>query len=192
MALTMVLGLTACGSGNAAPPAENADSQAADNVQEETTEAGTEASAEGAGTVRGTDTGLKIGLAVQTLSNQVWAQQAERIQADAKEGGNEVTVVDCNGNANTQINQLENFISSGVDAIIVNPVDPEAIEEVCKEARSAGIMVMSWDWRIVSIAFRPSVVSIAGWFATTVAPGASSASLSRMPSSLCFRIGVCG
>ena len=74
MALTMVLGLTACGSGNAAPPAENADSQAADNVQEETTEAGTEASAEGAGTVRGTDTGLKIGLAVQTLSNQVWAQ----------------------------------------------------------------------------------------------------------------------
>ena len=35
MALTMVLGLTACGSGNAAPPAENADSQAADNVQEE-------------------------------------------------------------------------------------------------------------------------------------------------------------
>ena len=23
--------------------------------------------------------------------------------------------------------------------------DPEAIEEVCKEARSAGIMVMSWD-----------------------------------------------
>ncbi len=145
MALTMVLGLTACGSGNAAPPAENADSQAADSVQEETTEAGTEASAEGAGTVRGTDTGLKIGLAVQTLSNQVWAQQAERIQADAKAGGNEVTVVDCNGNANTQINQLENFISSGVDAIIVNPVDPEAIEEVCKEARSAGIMVMSWD-----------------------------------------------
>ena len=36
-------------------------------------------------------------------------------------------------------------MTSGVDAIIVNPVDPEAIEEVCKEAREAGIVVMSWD-----------------------------------------------
>ena len=89
--------------------------------------------------------GLKIGFAVQTLSNQVWAQQAEQIQADAEADGNEVTVVDCNGNANTQLNQLENFVTSGVDAIIVNPVDPEAIEEVCKEAREAGIVVMSWD-----------------------------------------------
>ncbi|MGN0353700.1 MAG: sugar ABC transporter substrate-binding protein [Muricoprocola sp.] len=89
--------------------------------------------------------GLKIGFAVQTLSNQVWAQQAEQIQKDAEADGNEVTVVDCNGNANTQLNQLENFVTSGVDAIIVNPVDPEAIEEVCKEARDAGIMVMSWD-----------------------------------------------
>ena len=98
-----------------------------------------------ADTVKGKSTGLKIGFAVQTLSNQVWAQQAEQIEKDAKNDGNEVTVVDCKENANTQIDQLENFVSSGVDAIIVNPVDPDAIEDVCAEARKAGIMVMSWD-----------------------------------------------
>ena len=47
--------------------------------------------------------GLKIGCAVQTMSNQVWAQQMEEITKDAKEDGNEVTVVECKENANTQI-----------------------------------------------------------------------------------------
>lgn len=88
---------------------------------------------------------LKIGLAVQTLSNQVWAQQAEQIQKRAEEDGNEVTVVECKENANTQIDQLENFISAGVNLIIVQPQDPDAIEEICKEAMDAGIKVVCWD-----------------------------------------------
>lgn len=88
---------------------------------------------------------LKIGLAVQTLSNQVWAQQAEEITKRSKEDGNELTVVECKENANTQIGQIENFISAGVDIIIVQPQDAAAIEEVCKEAREAGIKVVSWD-----------------------------------------------
>ena len=66
------------------------------------------------------------------MSNQVWAQQMEEITKDAKEDGNEVTVVECKENANTQIDQIENFITSGMDVIIVQPVDPDAIEEVCK------------------------------------------------------------
>ncbi|MDO5134470.1 MAG: sugar ABC transporter substrate-binding protein [Eubacteriales bacterium] len=89
--------------------------------------------------------GLKIGLAVQTLSNQVWAQQAEQIQKRSEEDGNEVTVVECKENANTQIDQLENFISAGVNVIIVQPQDPDAIEEVCKEAMESGIKVVCWD-----------------------------------------------
>ena len=130
MAAVMVLGLAACSSGASEP--------------EEVSRTETTAEGESNTDAQGS-TGLKIGLAVQTLSNQVWAQQAERIQQDAEADGNEVTVVDCKENANTQIDQLENFISSGVDAIIVNPVDAAAIEEVCKEAREAGILVMSWD-----------------------------------------------
>lgn len=135
MATMMVFGLAGCGS--------SSEPAATDGAAE--TEAPTEESAPAEEAAGGETSGLKIGLAVQTLSNQVWAQQAERIQQDAKEDGNEVTVVDCKENANTQIDQLENFVSSGVDVIIVNPVDPAAIEEVCKEAREAGVLVMSWD-----------------------------------------------
>lgn len=157
VAAAMVLGLAACGSGDGAKGTEAPEATEAakeDDAAGTTTEAGEsqakETEAGVSGTVRGTTTNLKIGFSVQTLSNQVWAQEAAQIEKDAEADGNEVTVVDCNENANTQISQIENFISSGVDAIIVNPVDPEAIEEVCKEAREAGIMVMSWDEEMVN------------------------------------------
>ena len=100
-----------------------------------------------------TPTGLKIGCAVQTMSNQIWAQQMEAITNKANEDGNEVTVVDCNENANTQINQLENFITAKMDVIIVQPVDPDAIEEVCGEAIEAGIEVVCWDEKMENSSF---------------------------------------
>ena len=67
------------------------------------------------------------------------------IQKAAEEDGHEATVVECKENANTQINQIENFISAGSDVIIVKPRDPDALEDICAEARDAGIKVVSWD-----------------------------------------------
>lgn len=124
MAMVMAAALTACGK-------TATDTQTTDQPVQES-----EATGEG---------GLKIGLAIQTLGNQVWAQQMDAIQKAAKEDGNEATVVECNENANTQISQIENFITSGCDLIIVNPVDPDAIEDVCGKAREAGIKVIAWD-----------------------------------------------
>ena len=131
MVAAMAMGLVACGSSS------TQDTAAADTTAEaeETTDSADTADA-AADTSKG---GLKIGCAIQTLSNQVWAQEMEAMDKDAKADGNELTVVDCDENANTQIDQIENFITSGMDAIVVNPVDPDAIEEVCKQAREAGI-----------------------------------------------------
>ena len=83
MATAMVLGLTACGSGSTTSTTAEAPAASAESTPE--------TGASEAETDKGTSAGLKIGLAVQTLSNQVWAQQAERIQQDAEADGNEVT-----------------------------------------------------------------------------------------------------
>lgn len=149
MTVTMIIGLTACGTSSEKTPQEDTTVESSASGDTSSTPASNPDTPK-ADTVKGKATGLKIGLAIQTLSNQVWAQQAERIQKNAKDQGNEVTVVDCKENANTQIDQIENFISSGVDAIIVNPVDPAAIESICGEARAAGILVMSWDENMVN------------------------------------------
>lgn len=91
------------------------------------------------------DSGLKIGVTVQSLNNQVWAGACSTMQNLAKANGNELTYMSCDDNSAKQIEQIENYISSGCDVIMVNPSDPNAIENVCASARESGIKVMCWD-----------------------------------------------
>lgn len=88
---------------------------------------------------------FKIGFAVQDLSNPIWAEDAKQLEILVKNDGGELSYVSCESNITKQIQQVENFISSGVDAIIIHPADPAGIESVLKEARAAGIKVVSWD-----------------------------------------------
>jgi len=87
----------------------------------------------------------KVGITIQSLENSYWAGVFAQVQNLLKEKGWEYTLVDCKDNSATQISQIENFISSGCNMIMVHPSDPNAIEDVCKKARDAGIKVMCWD-----------------------------------------------
>lgn len=104
----------------------------------------TEQAASGeAGTTAGKK--LKIGVTVQTLSNQVWSVACTTMKELAESEGNTLTYMSCEDTSAKQIEQIENYISSKCDVIMVNPSDPNAIENVCKQARDAGIKVMCWD-----------------------------------------------
>ncbi|NLL64571.1 MAG: sugar ABC transporter substrate-binding protein [Clostridiaceae bacterium] len=52
----------------------------------------------------------------------------------AKAMGVEMTVVDANNNANTQIQNVQTFASQGVDAIIVNLVNSDNMEQIMSSA----------------------------------------------------------
>lgn len=55
-------------------------------------------------------------------------------------------VSDANGDLATQVNQIENFITQGVDAIIINVVDPPSgVSEALQKAADAGIPVVAVD-----------------------------------------------
>ena len=136
MAAAMAFSMAACGSG---------EKDKAADAKGESTEGKDEADKGEA-----KDGSLKIGLSVQTLGNQVWAQQMDAIQKAAEEDGHEATVVECNENANTQINQIENFITSGSDIIIVNPETRMLLK---KGAEKRGMQEIRWypgmrRWRI--------------------------------------------
>lgn len=53
--------------------------------------------------------------------------------------GVEVQVEDAQNDVGKQLNQIQNFIASGVDAIIVNPVDTDATVAMTKAAADAGV-----------------------------------------------------
>ena len=85
-----------------------------------------------------------VGFTVQDLSNPTWGGTAEELNRLITEDGGEFTYMDTK-NPNTQIQQVENLISKGVDAIIIHVTDPYSLENVLSQARKAGIKVYSWD-----------------------------------------------
>jgi ribose transport system substrate-binding protein len=83
-----------------------------------------------------------VGMTVQDLSNPVWAMTAEELNRLITADGGRFIYVDCKSNAPTQITQLENFISSGVDLILLHAADGNAVEETLARARAKGIRVI--------------------------------------------------
>lgn len=100
---------------------------------------------EEAATEKTDDGTLSIGITIQSLKNDYWAGVMGKLEGLMKEKGYDYNLIDCADNSATQISQIENFITKGVDVIMVHPSDPDAIETVCKEAMDAGIQVMCWD-----------------------------------------------
>ena len=89
--------------------------------------------------------GKKIGITIQSLQNAYWAGVMTALREILTEAGAEFTIVACNDSSATQIGQIENFVSSGCDLIMVHPSDANAVEDACAEARNFGIKVMCWD-----------------------------------------------
>lgn len=83
----------------------------------------------------------KIGVTYADLSNSVWAEEADAIEAMATELGHEVTVLDCGNDASTQITQIENFVANGCDAIIIGATDIGSINSAAQEAIDKGVIV---------------------------------------------------
>lgn len=88
---------------------------------------------------------FKVGITIQSLENSYWAGVFGEVEKMMKEKGWDYTILACNDNSATQIQQIENFVTNQVDLIMVHPSDPNAIEDYLKAARDAGIKVMSWD-----------------------------------------------
>lgn len=87
----------------------------------------------------------KVGITIQSLENSYWAGVFGEVEKQMDAKGWDYTVLSCNDSSATQIQQIENFITNGVDLIMVHPSDPHAIESYLATARKAGIKVMCWD-----------------------------------------------
>lgn len=89
----------------------------------------------------------KIGIS-NTLQGNGWREEmicSMKAQALASGQVAEVITAHRNTDAAGQIEDLNNLINSGVDAIIVNPVSPDALNDTIKAATDAGIVVVAVD-----------------------------------------------
>ena len=94
----------------------------------------------------GGDTEIKvIGFSKMNSNNAFFEVIAEHMRLEAEARGYEVRVVSAEADVAKQKDQIQDFIVSRVDAIVLNPVDSEAIGPALKAANEAGIPVFTCD-----------------------------------------------
>ncbi|QDB79027.1 substrate-binding domain-containing protein [Georgenia wutianyii] len=128
VATALVLALSACGSGDG--------------------------NASGEGTDDGDGGGGDYVIGVSnTLAGNGWREQMVcSIQAEALASGqvSRVVVLSENAGPTEQVQHLQTLISEGVDAIVVNPSDPEQLNGIIDEATAQGIVVVAVDAAVTS------------------------------------------
>ena len=90
------------------------------------------------------DTGsktVKIGATFPVL-DAFLQKVADGMQKEADAQGAELTIVAADNKVDTQLSQVENFISQGVDAILVVAVDTSAATPMTDAAKAAGIPIV--------------------------------------------------
>lgn len=105
---------------------------------------GTEAAAGGEG---GGEGGFRIGVSNMLVGNGWREQMVCAVQAEAAAEGDvaEVIVSNENGDVARQITHIEQFISQGVDAIVLNPNSRTELDPILEEAINQGIVVVAVD-----------------------------------------------
>ena len=91
-----------------------------------------------------------IGFSIDDLRVERWARDRDYFIAAAKDLGAEVLVQSADGDTAKQVAQIENLITKKVDAIVVVPKDGPTLYNVFKEAKKAGIKIISYDRVVLS------------------------------------------
>jgi inositol transport system substrate-binding protein len=80
-----------------------------------------------------------IGVSMAKFDDNFLTVLRNGIQAQADAAGLSVQIEDAQDDVAKQLDQINNFIASGVDAIIVNPVDTSATQAMSDAAAAAGV-----------------------------------------------------
>ena len=134
LALVMVISLAACGQ-TAEPEAPDSQESAADS----TTPSGEKAPA-------AESDPLTIAVCVPRLSNPFFGRAASILEEYAKTlDGVKIEVYDANDESATQLEQIENVITSQVDGVLMAPVVSDALVPAAEALEEAGIPFVTVD-----------------------------------------------
>lgn len=88
---------------------------------------------------------VTIGLVVSTLNNPFFVDLRDGAQAKADELGVELVALDSQDDAATELANVEDLITKGVDVILINPTDSDAVGSAVTAANEASIPVITLD-----------------------------------------------
>ncbi len=91
-----------------------------------------------------------IGFSIDDLRLERWTRDRDYFIEAAEKLGAQVIVTSADANEQKQVNQVENMISQGVDAIVIVPMNSQVFGETIDAAHEAGVKVLSYDRLILN------------------------------------------
>jgi D-xylose transport system substrate-binding protein len=89
--------------------------------------------------------GLKIGVSWSNFQEPRWKFDAAAMRSAIQRDGNQYITTNAEASAEKQLSDISAMIEQGVDALVILPVDREAIGPAIDWASEAGIPVISYD-----------------------------------------------
>ena len=132
----MVLSMAACGGSETAAPTEENTATTEETKEEAPAEKAEETAEEVAAEV---PAGGKVGVCIYKFDDAFMTTYRNALQAILEEKGYEVSVVDGNNDQAKQTEQVNTFITQGVDALIINPVMTSAADTIIAAVKQANI-----------------------------------------------------
>lgn len=102
---------------------------------------------------------ISVGLSVSTLNNPFFVTLVDGAQDKADELGIALTVADAGDDSAKQASDIEDLISAGIQVLIVNPVDSDAVAPAVQSAIDAGIQVIAVDRAVNGVDVACSIAS---------------------------------
>ena len=87
----------------------------------------------------------KIGFVLSTLQEERYQKDQKYFQEAAKKLGFTAVMASANNNAQTQTAKVENLLSMGVDALVIQPVNSKAAANLVKMAHEEKVPVVAYD-----------------------------------------------
>jgi ribose transport system substrate-binding protein len=134
----VALAVAACSSGSSPAPASQAPAESA------------AAGSAAAGCTPVTGTNIPIGFAEVTLQSPFYVELVNAAKAEAQKLGYDMTMLDANGDVAKQNKDVQDLITKGIKALILNPANPEAVQPSIDAAKAAGIKVITVDRPVAS------------------------------------------
>lgn len=91
------------------------------------------------------DENITIGLSVSTLNNPFFVTLRDGAEEAAKKAGVNIDIADAQNDSSKQLSDVEDMIQSGVDVLLINPTDSEAVVTAVQAANDANIPVITLD-----------------------------------------------
>lgn len=89
--------------------------------------------------------GKKIGVAWGDFAQPRWRWDATAMRSVIERNGNEYVPTNAGGSAEQQLQDIERMIDEGVDALIIQPIDKDAVLAGVDRAAAAGIPIVAYD-----------------------------------------------